>query len=255
MVVQRIKEQTPGIVVLAVVVVAAAVWLHHENIATQQLMIVPLREQNDALRVTADDNRRQLEATTALLKNAISKRDADLFRPDEEVERINGQRIDALADAIAKRVQPAPPPHSSTELKQMEDEQVERLSTRTAEKVRPMLADLATRDGLQTDEKVRSAEARNAQLTSELRQSQMAAQEAVHYSQELGQKYVDTFRDQAVLPRIMTLPGQLINDTAHLNLATNRDQAKARSEVAAEVATLEKRIEDIQAQALAGGPN
>jgi len=61
-----------------------------------------LRDQTDALKAATEDNRQQLAATNQLLKDAISKREATLFRTDEEIDKLNTDRMNALAEAIAK---------------------------------------------------------------------------------------------------------------------------------------------------------
>jgi hypothetical protein len=63
--------------------------------------LVPLREQNEALKASAEENSKNIEATNKLLRDAISKREADMFRTDEEIQKLNGERMDALAEAIA----------------------------------------------------------------------------------------------------------------------------------------------------------
>jgi hypothetical protein len=242
MIVQKIKEQSPSLVITALLVVGAAVWLHHENTQTQRLLVEPLRAQNEALRAAADDNHRELASTSELLRNALSRRDSELFRPDVELQKLNTQRMDALADAIARKVQPTSvdAPKSPDEIRAAEDQQVEKIATRMADKLKPMLATVGTDNRLATDDAVRQEFARN----------QAAAQDAVKLSQELGTLYVDSFRDQGVVKRALTFPGYLVNDLFSLNLVSSRDQKKAERSVAEKVQAIEKRIEEIQAQAL-----
>ena len=94
---QKFKEQLPAVVLTALLVVGGAYWLHQETVkqmaARQQAEIEPLRQSNDQLKQASEENRRQLEATNKLLKDAISKREADIFRTDEEVQKLNVERM------------------------------------------------------------------------------------------------------------------------------------------------------------------
>ena len=52
-----------------------------------------------------------------------------MFRTDEEIQKLNGERMDALAEAIAKKVQPYNPlPKSPEEAERMQNEQVDKVS-------------------------------------------------------------------------------------------------------------------------------
>ena len=86
---QKIKDQLPTVILTVIIVVASAFWIHQQTVAQmaakQQAELAPLREQNDALKAASEDNRRQIEALDKLLKDAISKRAADVFMTDEEV--------------------------------------------------------------------------------------------------------------------------------------------------------------------------
>ena len=110
---QKIKDQLPTVILTVIIVVASAFWIHQQTVsqvaARQQAELAPLREQNDALKVASEENRHQIEVTNQLLKDAIAKREADMFRTDQEIQQLNTERMDALAEAIAKKVQPYNP--------------------------------------------------------------------------------------------------------------------------------------------------
>ena len=81
---QKLKEQLPAIILTVLLVIGAAYWIHYQTVqemtAQQDAALAPLREQNEALKASSEENRREIAATTELLKDAISKREADLFR-------------------------------------------------------------------------------------------------------------------------------------------------------------------------------
>ncbi len=140
---QRLGEQIPAIVVTVLLVGVTAAWLSSRQGMREQLALAPLREQNDSLRMQAEANRRDILATNELLRTAISRHEGELFKSDEELQKMNGERMNALASAIAEKVTPAlPAPKTTAELAREEDEQIEKISTRTAEKIRPTLGEI-----------------------------------------------------------------------------------------------------------------
>src|ERR1700722_190681 len=153
---QKLKEQLPAIVLTAVLISGAAFWMHTQTVAEmkaqEEAQLVPLREQNEALKASADENAKSIEATNKLLRDAISKREADMFRTDEEVQKLNGERMDALAEAIAKKVQPYNPlPKSPEEAEKMQNEQVDKVSSRLQTKIQPILLQMANDQPLPRD--------------------------------------------------------------------------------------------------------
>src|SRR5580658_4547679 len=145
---QKLKEQLPAVILTAVLISGAAFWLHTQTVAEmtaqQEAQLAPLREQNEALKASAEENRQNIVALNKTLKDAISKREADLFRTDEEIQKLNGDRMNALAEAIAKKVQPYNPlPKTPEEAERMQNEQVDKVSTRMADKIKPILDQMA----------------------------------------------------------------------------------------------------------------
>src|SRR6185295_1756397 len=97
-------------------------------------------------------NRRQIESVDKLLTDAIEKRSADMFMTKEEVEKLNAEKVDALAEAIAKKVQPYNPlPKSPEEAEKMQNEQVDKVSSRMADRIQPILAEMSKDQNLTRD--------------------------------------------------------------------------------------------------------
>ena len=75
---QKFKEQIPAVILTALLVIGGAFWLHQQTVsemaAKQQAEIMPLREANEKLTAQSEENRRQIEATNKLLKDAIAKK-------------------------------------------------------------------------------------------------------------------------------------------------------------------------------------
>jgi hypothetical protein len=265
---QKFKEQIPAVILTALLVIAGAFWLHQKTVeemgAKQQAELAPLREQNDALKVASEDNRRQIEATNKMLKEAISKREADMFRTDQEIQKLNVERMDALAEAIAKKVQPYNPlPKSPEEAEKMQNEQVDKVSSRMAEKIQPILAEMSKDQNLTRDSIAKYSQrisdqigvvltgelAKNQQLQNNLVATQTVAQDSLKLSHELTALYLSSFKDQGLITRLLTLPANVVKDAASFSIVNSSDRKKIEEDLVAKMNEIDKRLADIQAQA------
>jgi hypothetical protein len=265
---QKFKEQIPAVILTALLVIGGAFWLHQQTVSEmsvkQQREIAPLRDANDALKVASEENRKQIESTNKLLRDAIAKREADMFRTDEEVQKLNAERMDALADAIAKKVQPYNPlPKSAEEAERMQTDQVDKVSTRMAERIQPILAEMSrdqnlTRDSIvqysqrisdQVGNVLTSELAKNQQLNNNLLQTQAAAQDALKLSHEITALYLSSFKDQGLITRLLTLPANVVRDAASLSIVTNSDRKKVEEQLVARMGEIEKRLTELHALA------
>jgi hypothetical protein len=265
---QKFKEQIPVILVIVIIVIGAGFWLKKVTVvelqAQQEARLSPLREQNDALKASSEENRRQLVATNKLLKDAIAKRESDLFRTDEEVQKLNVERMDALAEAIAKKVQPYNPlPKSAEEAEKMQNEQVDKVSSRMTDKISPILAEMAkdqnlTRESITSYSQrisdqvgnVLTAElAKNQQLNNNLQATQAAAQDAMKLSHEITALYLSSFKDQGLITRLLTLPANVVRDAASLSIVSSSDRKKVEQDLMTKMAQIEKKLNEIQAAA------
>ena len=263
----KLKDQLPTIILTTVIVVVAAFLIHRQTVremnALQQAELTPLREQNDALKASAEDNRRQIAAIDQLLKDAIAKRQADLFMTEEEIAKLNQEKVDALAEAIAKRVQPYNQlPSTPEEAEQMQNEQIDKVSSRMADKISPILAEMSkdqnlTRESIEAYSKriseqvgtvLTSELAKNQQLNNNLMETQAAAQEALKLSHELTALYLSSQKDQGLITRLLTLPANIVKDVAHFNIVDKRDKDKVAQELIDQMTEIEKRLETVQAQ-------
>ncbi|HVS52346.1 MAG TPA: hypothetical protein VHD62_08315 [Opitutaceae bacterium] len=264
---QKFKEQLPAVVLIALLVTGGAFWLRQQMdsmAATQQANLDALRDQNEALKTDLQNQSRQLDATKKMLSDAASKREADMFRTDEEIQKLNGERMDALAEAIAKKVQPYNPlPKSPEEAEKMQNEQVDKVSTRMAERIQPILADMAkdqhlTRDSIDQYSKRISDQlsvvltgemARNQQLNNNLQQTQAVAQDALKLSHEITALYLSSFKDQGLITRLLTLPANVVKDAASLSIVNSSDRKKVEEDLVNRMNEIDKRLTEIQAQA------
>ncbi len=244
---QKFKEQIPVLVITVALVVGSVAYFSDNMTNRQRADLAPLRDQNDALRAQAEENRRQLEATTQLLKQAIAKSEGLLFQPETEIQKLNDQRVTLLADEIAKKIQPAfPAPKTAEEIAQLQNEQVDRVADRLTANLRPMLAGVDNHPQESVAEVSRQYQERVATLDQNLQATQAAAQDALALTHEVSALYLDSFKDQGVLVRLLSLPANLLIDTAKLNLVGSRDRTKAQEELAAKMHELETRLADVR---------
>jgi len=265
---QKFKEQIPAVILTALLVVGGAFWLHQKTVndmaAKQQVELAPLRDANDALKVASEENRKQIESTNKLLRDAIAKREADMFRTDEEVQKLNAERMDLLAEAIAKKVQPYNPlPKSAEEAERMQSEQVDKVSGRMAERIQPILSEMAkdqnlTRESIaQYSQRISdqvgvvlTAElAKNQQLNNNLQATQLVAQDALKLSHEITALYLSSFKDQGLITRLLTLPANVVRDAASLSIVNSSDRKKVEEQLVAKMSEIEKRLVELQGKA------
>ncbi len=266
---QKLKEQLPAIILTAILVIGAAFWLNQKTLqevdAMQQVKLAAQREQFDAqLKASAEDTRRQIDGVDKLLKEAIQKRSADVFMTEDEVSKLNAQRVNELAEAIAKKVQPYNPlPKSPEEAEKMQNEQVDKVSTRMADKIQPILAEMSrdqnlTRESIATysqrisDQvgRVLTAElAKNQQLNNNLQATQAVAADSMKLAHEITALYISSLKDQGLITRLLTLPANVVKDVAHFNIVEKRDKDQIAHDLIAKMNDIDKRLSDIQAQA------
>ena len=264
---QKFKEQIPAVILTAILVIGGAFWVHQQTVAEmgarQQAELEPIRAANDALKAQNEENRVQIAATNKLLKDAISKREADMFRTDQEIQKLNVERMDALAEAIAKKVQPYNPlPKSAEEAEKMQNEQVDKVSTRMTEKIQPILAEMSKDQNLTRDSIAKYSQrisdqigvvltgelAKNQQLQNNLVATQTVAQDSLKLSHEMTALYLSSFKDQGLITRLLTLPANIVKDAASLSIVNSSDRKKIEEDLVAKMNDLDKRLNDIQAQ-------
>lgn len=264
---QKFKEQIPAVIVTALLVIGGAFWLHQQTVnemsAKQQAELAPLREQIDAQRATSDASGKELAEMRKTLNDAIAKREADVFRTDEEVQKMNTERMDQLAEAIAKKIQPYNPlPKTPEEAERMQNEQVDKVSARMTQRIQPILAEMAndqhlTRDSIaqysqrisdQVGNVLATEMNRNQQLNNNLQQTQTAAQDALKLSHEITALYLSSFKDQGLITRLLSLPANVVKDAASLSIVSSSERKKVEENLVTRMNDIEKRLNELQAQ-------
>jgi hypothetical protein len=266
---QKLKDQIPAIILTATLILGIAFWFNQkmavEMAAKQAAEMAALREQNAAeMKASAEETRRHIESVNQLLKDAISKRAADVFMTEEEVAKLNAEKVNALAEAIAKKVQPYNPlPKSPEEAEKLQNEQVDKVSSRMADKIQPILAEMSkdqnlTRESItaysqrisdQISGVLTSEMSRNQELNNQLLASQAVAQDSMKLSHEITALYLSSFKDQGLITRILSLPANIVRDASNLSIVNSTERKKIEERLVSEMNTLDKRLAEIQTSA------
>jgi gamma-glutamylcyclotransferase (GGCT)/AIG2-like uncharacterized protein YtfP len=266
---QKFKEQLPAIIITAALVIGAAYLMNRQTVQQMDTMaqaqLATQREEFDArLKAATDDTRRQIQAVDTLLKDAIERRAADVFMTDEEVARLNEEKVNQLAEAIAQKVQPYNPlPKTPEEAEQMQNEQIDRVSGRMVDRIQPILDEMSadqnlTRESIATYSQrisdqvgrvLTSELAKNQQLNNNLMTTQAIAEDSLNLSHELTALYLSNIKDQGLLTRLLSLPANVVRDTASMSIVNNSERKQIEEELMAKMADIERRLEDIRAQA------
>jgi hypothetical protein len=260
----KLKDQIPAVIVTVVVLLIAGYVLYvkvSNDTAKQQAAMEALREQNNELRAASEDNRRQTEALNALLKDAIAKRSADALMTDDEYAKVNGEKINRLAEAIAFKIQPFNPlPKTPEEAERLQNEQVDKVSSRMTDKIQPILAEMAndqhlTRDSInaysqrisdQVGVVLTTELAKNQQLNNNLQATQAVAHDALTLSHEVTALYLSSFKDQGLLTRLLSLPANVVKDATSLSIVNSSERRKIEARLVGQMNAIEGRMQEIQ---------
>ena len=265
---QKFKEQIPAVILTAALIVGAAFWFHQKTVtdlaAKQQAEMTALRDQTNAeLKASAEETRRHIESVNQLLKDAISKRSADVFMTDDEVQKLNQERMNQLAEVIAQKITPyGSVPKTPEEAEKLQNEQVDKVGGRLAEKISPILAEMSrdqnlTRESInqysqrisdQISGVLTSEMARNQELNTQLMNSQTIAQDSLKLSHEITALYLSSFKDQGLLTRLLTLPANVVRDAANMSIVNSTERKKVEERLVTEMNALQKRLDEMQAQ-------
>src|SRR5690606_19234550 len=171
---------------------------------------------------------------------------------------------DALAEAIARKVQPYNPlPTSAEEAERMQNEQVDKVSARMTDRIQPILSEMSKDQNLTRESiaqysqrisdqvgNVLTAElAKNQQLNNNLQATQAVAQDSLNLSHEITALYLSSFKDQGLITRLLTLPANVVKDAASLSIVSSSDRKKVEEQLVSKMADIDRSIAEIQAQA------
>ncbi|HSY54454.1 MAG TPA: hypothetical protein VK785_08410, partial [Opitutaceae bacterium] len=207
------------------------------------------------------ESNQRIDAINTMLKDAIAKRQADALMTDEDFAKVNADKVNQLATAIAQKIQPYNPlPKTPEEAEKQQNEQIDKVSSRLSEKIHPILADMAadqhlTRDSINaysqkiTDQVgvVLTGElAKNQVLNNNVLATQDVARDSLGLSRELTALYLSSFKDQGILSRLLMLPADVVTDAAHLSIVNSNEREKIEQQLVTQMNDLQKRLDDLQ---------
>ena len=263
----KFKEQIPAVFVTALITIGVLVWLGHKvevqltqqnekqiaelRIATEQR----IKESNDSLKA-------QMEATYTLLKDSVENRKGGLFMSDDEMAKLNDEKVAVLAKALASQIQPygMPIPKDPKEAEEQRNKQVDEVAGRMAGKIQPILEQMSHETTL-TKETVTSYSQRISDqiavvLTSELAQKQKLnnnllesnsiAQESMRISQEITALYLSQMKNESLLGRILMLPAHVVQDVGKGSIVNSNERQKVEARIAEDMKRLQNRLDNVK---------
>jgi len=268
----KLKDQLPAAIITAVLTIGALVgytiWLRQQVVdevtKNQQQEMAALRASTEEkIKLSNDSLTKQMNDTYTLLKDSVEKRHGELFMGDDELAKLNGEKIDILAKALAEKIQPygVPIPKDPKEAEEQRNKQVDEVAGRMAGKIQPILEQMSHETSL-TKESVAGYSQRISDqiavvLTSELAQKQKLnnnliestsiAQESMRLSQEITALYLTQMKDESLLGRILMLPARIIQDTAKGSIVNSNERQKMESKIADDMKRLQGRLDNMKA--------
>jgi CHASE3 domain sensor protein len=132
-----------------------------------------------------------------------------------------------------------------------------------AEKIQPILADMAkdqnlTREQInaysqkisdQISNVMTSELAAKQQLNNNLIATEAVARDSMKLSQEITALYLSSFKDQSLVTRLLTLPANVVRDAASLSIVNSSERKQLEDRLVKQMNALQKRLDDIEAQA------
>ncbi|MEO0055974.1 MAG: hypothetical protein RLZZ50_1921 [Verrucomicrobiota bacterium] len=257
----KLKEQAPAIVVTALVMGALlggyAYYVNAKVLPAQQRAMEEMRLAHEAaLERSAAETRKEIAAVNQMLKDAIATRAGGMFQTEEEAKVAEAAKVAQLAEAVAQKLQPYNPlPKTPEEAEQMQNAQIDKVSGRLADRIQPILGQIASDQNLTRESLDRYAAqisrevssvlggemARNERLGSQVQLTQSLAQESMALSSELTALYLSSIKDQGVLNRLLLLPANIVRDASNFSLLNNEERRAKEAE-------LTKRMRDLQAR-------
>ena len=263
----KLKEQLPAIFVTALITIGVLVWLG-------QMVVTKLTQQNERqiaqlrlateqrIKESNDAIKAQMDATYTLLKDSVENHKGGLFMSDDEMAKLNNEKVTVLAKALAQQIQPygMPVPQDPQQAEEQRTKQVDEVAGRMAGKIQPILEQMS-RETTLTKDSVTSYSKRISDqiavvLTGELAQKQKLnnnllettsiAQESMRISQEITALYLSQMKNESLLGRILMLPAHIIQDTAKGSIVNSNERQKVEAKIADDMRKLQDRLNSVK---------
>ena len=264
----KFKEQIPVIFFTAVITIGVLVWLGDKVVtnmtAQNERQMAELRASTEQrIKESNDALKSQMEATYTLLKDSVENRKGGLFMSDDELAKLNDEKVMVLAKALAEQIQPygMPLPKDPKEAEEQRNKQVDEVAGRMAGKIQPILEQMSHETTL-TKETVTSYSQRISDqiavvLTGELAQKQKLnnnllestsiAQESMRISQQITALYLSQMKNESLLGRILMLPAHVVQDVGKGSIVNSNEREKVEARIAEDMKKLQVRLDSVKA--------
>ena len=259
--------QVPAILITAAVTIGVLVWIGNKVVTNMQAQserqLAELRSSTEQrIKESNDALKSQMEATYTLLKDSVENRKGGLFMSDDELAKLNDEKVMVLAKALAEQIQPygMPIPKDPKEAEEQRNKQVDEVAGRMAGKIQPILEQMSHETTL-TKETVANYSQRISDqiavvLTGELAQKQKLnnnllestsiAQESMRISQQITALYLSQMKNESLLGRILMLPAHVVQDVGKGSIVNSNEREKVESRIAEEMKALQKRLDSVK---------
>jgi len=260
--------QVPAILITAAVTIGVLVWIGNKVVTNMQAQnerqLAELRSSTEQrIKESNDALKSQMEATYTLLKDSVENRKGGLFMSDDELAKLNDEKVMVLAKALAEQIQPygMPIPKDPKEAEEQRNKQVDEVAGRMAGKIQPILEQMSHETTL-TKETVASYSQRISDqiagvLTGELAQKQKLnnnllestsiAQESMRISQQITALYLSQMKNESLLGRILMLPAHVVQDVGKGSIVNSNEREKVEARIADDMKKLQQRLDNVKA--------
>lgn len=260
--------QVPAILITAAVTIGVLVWIGNKVVTNMQAQserqLAELRSSTEQrIKESNDALKSQMEATYTLLKDSVENRKGGLFMSDDELAKLNDEKVMVLAKALAQQIQPygMPIPKDPKEAEEQRNKQVDEVAGRMAGKIQPILEQMSHETTL-TKETVASYSQRISDqiavvLTGELAQKQKLnnnllestsiAQESMRISQQITALYLSQMKNESLLGRILMLPAHVVQDVGKGSIVNSNEREKVEARIADDMKKLQQRLDSVKA--------
>jgi hypothetical protein len=264
----RFLDQVPAILLTALLTTGVLVWLGNSVVTKMtrhnEEQMAELRASTEQrIKESNDSLKSQMDATYNLLKDSVANRKGGLFMSDDELAKLNDQKVALLAKALAQQIQPfgmavAQDPQQAEEQR---NKQVDEVAGRMAGKIQPILEQMSKDTSLtkksisEYSQKISdqialvltSELAQKQKLNNNLIESTAVAQESLRISQEITALYLSQMKNESLLGRILMLPAHMIQDTAKGSIVNSNERQKVEARIAQEMQQLQERLTNVRA--------
>jgi len=226
--------------------------------AQQRQELAQLRlEQQERFETFAEQLSEKLDKNTRALEAALAGGGAgDLFVAEGEKKVIEAETINALAEAIMRRLQPMIPTAED------EERSYTNITERVSTRLNPILSEIArtgtlTRSDIEfysnqitkmIEEALIAERAEKQRLNTAVVTTSAIAEDSFRLAQEMSALYLSSLKDEGVLSRILSLPVGLVQDVSTLSIVGSSERKEVEERLFKQLSEIENRLKSMRAE-------